>query len=98
MANDSIFGLSAGIWSSDIGKAKDIASRLRSGTIWINEWHILSERAPFGGYKQSGIGREFGDVGLNEYTELKALYVDDAKTRDNKPWYDMVVSRSKSDN
>ena len=97
MANDSIFGLSAGVWSSDIQKAKEIASRLRSGTIWINEWHILSERAPFGGYKQSGIGREFGDEGLHEYTELKTLYVDDAKTRDNKPWYDMVVARPKSD-
>ena len=97
MANDSIFGLSAGVWSSDIEKAKRVASRLRSGTIWINEWHILSEKAPFGGYKQSGVGREFGDEGLHEYTELKTLYVDDAKTRDNKPWYDMVVTRQKSD-
>ena len=97
MANDSIFGLSAGVWSSDIEKAKRVASRLRSGTIWINEWHILSEKAPFGGYKQSGVGREFGDEGLHEYTELKTLYVDDAKTRDNKPWYDMVVTRQQSD-
>ena len=97
MANDSIFGLSAGVWSSDIEKAKRVASRLRSGTIWINEWHILSEKAPFGGYKQSGVGREFGDEGLHEYTELKTLYVDDAKTRDNKPWYDMVVTRQKPD-
>lgn len=97
MANDSIFGLSAGVWSSDIEKAKAVASRLRSGTIWINEWHILSEKSPFGGYKQSGIGREFGDEGLHEYTELKTLYVDDARTRDKKPWYDMVVTRPKSD-
>ena len=97
MANDSIFGLSAGVWSSDIEKAKMIGSRLRSGTIWINEWHILSEKAPFGGYKQSGVGREFGDEGLHEYTELKTLYVDDSKTRENKPWYDMVVARQKSD-
>ncbi|MDC0033143.1 aldehyde dehydrogenase family protein [Alphaproteobacteria bacterium] len=95
MANDSIFGLSAGVWSEDIDKAKGVASRLRSGTIWINEWHLLSERAPFGGYKQSGVGREFGDEGLHEYTELKTLYVDDAKTRDKKPWYDMVVARPK---
>ena len=95
MANDSIFGLSAGVWSRDIEKAKGVAAKLRSGTVWLNEWHILSERAPFGGYKQSGIGREFGDEGLNEYTELKTLYVDDAKTRDNKPWYDMVVARPK---
>jgi acyl-CoA reductase-like NAD-dependent aldehyde dehydrogenase len=97
MANDSIFGLSAGVWSEDIDKAKGVASRLRSGTIWINEWHLLSERAPFGGYKQSGVGREFGDEGLHEYTELKTLYVDDAKTRDKKPWYDMVVARPKDE-
>ena len=97
IANDSIYGLSAGVWSADIDKAKAVAARLRSGTVWINEWHMLSERAPFGGYKQSGIGREFGEVGLNEYTEVKTLYVDDAKTRDNKPWYDMVVKREPSE-
>lgn len=97
MANDSIYGLSAGVWSRDVEKARAIAGRLRSGTVWINEWHMLSERAPFGGYKQSGVGREFGDEGLHEYTELKTLYVDDAKTRDKKPWYDMVVARPKSD-
>ena len=97
MANDSIYGLSAGVWSEDIEKAKEVSSKLRSGTIWINEWHMLSERSPFGGYKQSGIGREFGDEGLNEYTELKTLYVDDARTRDKKPWYDMVVAREKSE-
>ena len=97
MANDSIYGLSAGVWSEDIEKAKEVSSKLRSGTIWINEWHMLSERSPFGGYKQSGIGREIGDEGLNEYTELKTLYVDDARTRDKKPWYDMVVAREKSE-
>jgi aldehyde dehydrogenase (NAD+) len=97
IANDSIFGLSAGVWSRDIDKARKVAARLRSGTIWINEWHMLSERAPFGGYKQSGVGREFGDEGLHEYTETKTLYVDDAKTRDKKPWYDMVVARPKKE-
>jgi acyl-CoA reductase-like NAD-dependent aldehyde dehydrogenase len=97
MANDSIYGLSAGVWSQDMEKARSVAARLRSGTIWINEWHMLSERAPFGGYKQSGVGREFGDEGLNAYTELKTLYVDDAKTRDKKAWYDMVVARPKAE-
>jgi len=93
LANDSIYGLSGGVWSKDVDRARKVAGRLRTGTVWINEWHMLSERAPFGGYKQSGVGREFGDEGLGEYCELKTLYVDDAKTRENKPWYDMVVAR-----
>jgi len=93
IANDSIFGLGGGVWSEDIDRAKAVAARMRTGTVWINDWHLLSERMPFGGYKQSGIGREFGEEGLNEYTEVKALHVDDAKTRDKKPWYDMLVPR-----
>lgn len=97
IANDSIFGLGGGVWSEDLDRAKAVASRMRTGTVWINEWHMLSERAPFGGYKQSGIGREFGDEGLSEYTEIKTLYVDDAKTRENKPWYDMLVPRKSDD-
>ncbi|MGE3935614.1 MAG: aldehyde dehydrogenase [Rhodospirillaceae bacterium] len=96
IANDSIFGLGGGVWSEDIDHAKKIAARMRTGTVWINEWHMLSERSPFGGYKQSGIGREFGEDGLKEYTEVKTLYVDDAKTRDKKPWYDMLVPRAKT--
>jgi aldehyde dehydrogenase (NAD+) len=93
IANDSIYGLGGGVWSKDIERAKRVAGRLRTGTVWINDWHLLSERMPFGGYKQSGIGREFGEIGLNEYTEVKSLHVDDAKTRENKPWYDMLVPR-----
>ena len=93
IANDSIFGLGGGVWSEDIDRARSVAGRMRTGTVWINDWHLLSERMPFGGYKQSGIGREFGEEGLNEYTEVKSLHVDDAKTRDNKPWYDMLVPR-----
>ena len=93
IANDSIFGLGGGVWSKDIDHARAVASRMRTGTVWINDWHLLSERMPFGGYKQSGIGREFGEEGLNEYTEVKSLHVDDTKTRENKPWYDMLVPR-----
>ncbi len=94
IANDSVYGLGAGVWSGDKERAKTIAKRLRSGTVWINEWHLLSERAPFGGYKQSGIGREFGLEGLHEYTELKHLHIDEVGARDKKFWYDTVVPKS----
>lgn len=91
IANDSIFGLAAGVWSKDIPRATDVARKLQAGWVWLNEWHVLSERAPFGGYKQSGIGRELGEEGLNAYTQLKTLYRDDSTGRQAKPWYDILV-------
>jgi len=93
MANDSIYGLAGGVWSKDADKAMDVARQLRAGTVWINEWHLLSERAPFGGYKQSGIGREFGIEGLKEYTEAKHVHIDEVGVREKKTWYDMVVPK-----
>lgn len=73
MANDTIYGLTAGVWSRDVVKANEIATHLRAGTIWINEWHAFRNDAPFGGYKQSGLGRELGSQVFNEYTELKSI-------------------------
>jgi acyl-CoA reductase-like NAD-dependent aldehyde dehydrogenase len=93
IANDSTYGLSAGVWSSDKEKALSIARRLRAGTVWINEWHLISEKAPFGGYKQSGVGREFGVDGLKEYTETKHLHIDEVGSREKKFWYDTVVPK-----
>jgi aldehyde dehydrogenase (NAD+) len=93
IANDSSYGLGGGIWSSDKEKAVSIARRLRAGTVWINEWHLISEKAPFGGYKQSGIGREFGMDGLKEYTETKHLHIDEVGSRGKKIWYDTVVPK-----
>ena len=93
LANDSIYGLAAGVWSKDAEKAMSVAKRLRAGTVWINEWHLLNERAPFGGYKQSGIGREFGIEGLKEYTEAKHIHIDEVGVREKKTWYDTVVPR-----
>ncbi|HTY36779.1 MAG TPA: aldehyde dehydrogenase family protein, partial [Bacteroidota bacterium] len=94
MANDSMYGLGGGVWSADKERATSLAKQLRAGTVWVNEWHLLSEKAPFGGYKQSGIGREFGIEGLHEYTELKHLHIDEVGTREKKPWYDVVVPKS----
>lgn len=94
LANDSKYGLGGGVWSKDPERAMRIARQLRAGTVWINEWHLLNERAPFGGYKQSGIGREFGLDGLKEYTEAKHIHIDEVGVREKKTWYDTVVPKS----
>lgn len=91
LANDSIYGLGGGVWSRGTEKAVAIAKQLRAGTVWVNEWHLLSEKAPFGGYKQSGIGREFGPEGLQEYMETKHLHIDEVGAREKKMWYNTVI-------
>ncbi|MFZ0551552.1 MAG: aldehyde dehydrogenase family protein [Steroidobacteraceae bacterium] len=72
-ANDTVYGLAAGIWSSDMKRAHRIANRLRAGTVWINCYNIFDASMPFGGYKQSGWGREMGHEVLNNYLETKAI-------------------------
>jgi phenylacetaldehyde dehydrogenase len=72
-ANDTVYGLAAGIWTKDIQKAHRLASQLRAGTVWINCYNIFDAALPFGGYKQSGWGREMGHDALEMYTETKAV-------------------------
>jgi phenylacetaldehyde dehydrogenase len=72
-ANDSEYGLGAGIWTQDISKAHALAKKLRAGTIWINCYNVFDASLPFGGYKQSGWGREMGHEVLESYTEVKAV-------------------------
>jgi phenylacetaldehyde dehydrogenase len=73
VANDSEYGLGAGIWTQDISKAHALAKKLRAGTVWINCYNVFDASLPFGGYKQSGWGREMGHEALEAYTEVKAV-------------------------
>ena len=72
-ANRTTYGLAAGVWTRDIKKAHAVANSMRAGTVWVNCYHVLDTRAPFGGYKQSGMGRELGEYGLQQYTEVKTV-------------------------
>ncbi|MEJ8765729.1 betaine-aldehyde dehydrogenase [Oceanobacillus sp. HCA-5259] len=74
LANDSIYGLSGGVWTKDIVKAERCVAKMRMGTVWINDFNIYFPHAPWGGYKQSGTGRELGGMGLEEYQETKHIF------------------------
>ncbi|BBZ66803.1 aldehyde dehydrogenase [Mycolicibacterium insubricum] len=91
IANDSEYGLSAGIWSADAARALALARRLESGTVWINDWHMINAMYPFGGVKQSGLGRELGPDALDEYTEPKFIHLDLTNDR-SKRAYPVVIS------
>jgi phenylacetaldehyde dehydrogenase len=72
-ANDNVYGLAAGIWTRDISNAHRMADQIAAGTVWSNCYNILDAALPFGGYKQSGWGREMGHEVLNNYTQTKAV-------------------------
>ena len=75
-ANDTIYGLSAGIWTQDITRAHRFAKEIKAGVIWINTFNMFNAASPFGGYKQSGYGREMGRHALDLYTQVKSVWVD----------------------
>ncbi|MEB1808976.1 MAG: betaine-aldehyde dehydrogenase [Bacillaceae bacterium] len=74
LANDSIYGLAGGVWTADIVKAERCVAKMRMGTVWINDYNTYFPHAPWGGFKQSGIGRELGRIGIEEYTETKHIF------------------------
>jgi acyl-CoA reductase-like NAD-dependent aldehyde dehydrogenase len=84
VGNDTIYGLAASVWSEDYDRALMAAKALRAGTVWINDHHLLNPVAPFGGYKQSGLGVELGTYGLDQYTEIKHVHVDLTRDPDRK--------------
>jgi aldehyde dehydrogenase (NAD+) len=74
-ANNTTYGLAAAVWTRDIGKALAISNNVRAGTVWVNCFHAFDAAAPFGGFKQSGIGREMGEYALQQYTEVKTVTI-----------------------
>jgi aldehyde dehydrogenase (NAD+) len=94
-ANDTIYGLSAGVWGGDYERVLDVGNRLRAGSVWMNNWHMVDPHMPFGGYKQSGVGREIGPDALNEYTEVKNVHLDLTQTRE-RHIFDILLSEPPS--
>ena len=75
-ANETVYGLAAGIWTNDLTKAHRLIPQLKAGTVWVNTYNIFDAALPFGGYKQSGWGREMGEEVIHEYTETKAVCIE----------------------
>ncbi|OAV88849.1 hypothetical protein PTTG_08547 [Puccinia triticina 1-1 BBBD Race 1] len=74
-ANDTVYGLCAAIHSTNITKALRVGKRIKAGTVWINCYNRMTSQVPFGGYKESGIGRECGSYALSNYTAVKSVFI-----------------------
>ena len=75
IAHDTRYGLAAGVWSKDVGKALGFAKQLRAGTVWVNTYNLYDPGLPFGGFNESGFGRDLGKDALAAYTETKSVWV-----------------------
>ena len=91
IANDSDYGLSAAVWTADTARGLAMARRLEAGTIWVNDFHLLLPEYEFGGYKQSGTGRELGETGLSAFQQIKHIHVGEPDGPDMKYYFSMVI-------
>ena len=92
IANDTPYGLAASVWSSDLDRAQCLAQRIDAGTVWINDYHLLNIRFPFGGRKGSGFGCEFSPWGLTEYVTLKHLHIGQMGDPEDKFYMGMLLA------
>jgi acyl-CoA reductase-like NAD-dependent aldehyde dehydrogenase len=92
MANSSRYGLASGLWTRDMEAAKQIGSQIEAGTVWINDYHLLSAAAPRGGFKKSGIGRELGLEGILEYTQTRHLFLNQRESDFDRVAYGLIIS------
>jgi aldehyde dehydrogenase (NAD+) len=90
IANDTVYGLAASVWSRDMERARRVANRIQAGTVWINDHHLINVRFPFGGYKQSGLGREGGPFGLAEFQQLKHIHVGEPTGHAEKEYFNIL--------
>jgi aldehyde dehydrogenase (NAD+) len=97
IANDSIYGLAGGVFSTNIARAERVARGVRTGTMWINNYHIFSDFCPFGGYKQSGVGREFGLESLREYTQVKRIHTSSLADAKSNMYFQLLSDYKKVD-
>jgi aldehyde dehydrogenase (NAD+) len=75
IGNDVVFGLAAGVWTSNIGRALRMSEKLRAGTVWVNTYRAVSFTSPFGGYKRSGEGRENGQEAIKAFLQVKSVWI-----------------------
>ena len=83
LGNDIVFGLAAGVWTSDIGRALRMSEKLNAGTIWVNTYRAVSYTSPVGGYKRSGKGRESGQESIKEFLQVKSVWIAQETTTAN---------------